>query len=884
MPAASPSARRFICIHGHFYQPPRENPWLEEVETQDSATPYHDWNERITAECYATNGAARIVDRENRIIRIVNNYARMSFNFGPTLLSWLEENAPLTYRMILDADRQSQTRFSGHGSALAQVYNHIIMPLANRRDRETQILWGIADFEHRFGRKPEGMWLAETAVDTDTLDLLARHGIRFTLLAPHQCARVRPLERRKRPRQTSEPLPQAWTETPDAAVDTTHPYLVHTREDRSIAVFFYNGPLSRAIAFEGLLNSGDAFAQRLRSGFRTHTSAPQLVHVATDGESYGHHHRHGEMALAYALQSIDSGGKPGSEAGRADPSEARLTNYGEFLERFPPAHQAEINDDTSWSCFHGVERWRADCGCNGGVAGWRQQWREPLRLALDWLRDRIAPLVDEAARALLTDADAARNDYIHVLLDRSSARVDRFFAAHATRTLDPGERICALKLMELERHALLMYTSCGWFFDDISGIETVQIIAYAARALALAADLFALDKASLEAEFIERLALARSNKEQWRDGGVIYRELIQPLEVGLEQVAAHYAISSLFPPEADRVPNGHHGLFCYRIERQRERELNYGTGQLKLGLIRICSTLTEECEPVAFAVLHFGDQNLTAAVKRCDADGEAALRELESASRRAIAEGDLPEVVHLLDRFFGAARYSLTSLFSDEQRRVLQRILSPTLEELENNLATFYAEHASLLNFMGRTGLPKPPALRVAAQFATNVQLRRAMERDVIDGELILELMERARNEMVVLDTDTLSFLADARMKSAMLALEQRPQDGAAVEHALLLANTLRSLPFALNLWQAQNIWYGLRKLAAADGHATAYQESFKELGRRLSINVEELAAQDHADSAAQDRADSAAQDRADGAAQGRADSAPDAVAAVTAR
>ncbi|MGI8770536.1 MAG: DUF3536 domain-containing protein [Acidobacteriaceae bacterium] len=864
MPSASPSARRFICIHGHFYQPPRENPWLEEVETQDSATPYHDWNERITAECYATNGAARIVDRENRIIRIVNNYARMSFNFGPTLLSWLEENAPLTYRMILDADRQSQTQFRGHGSALAQVYNHIIMPLANRRDQETQILWGIADFEHRFGRKPEGMWLAETAVDTETLDLLALHGIRFTLLAPHQCARIRPLERRKRPRNNSEPLPQHWTETPDASVDTTHPYLVHTGEGRSITVFFYNGPLSRAIAFEGLLNSGDAFAQRLRGGFRAHTSAPQLVHVATDGESYGHHHRHGEMALAYALESID--GRNHRSSSHSDPNEVRLTNYGEFLEMFPPAHEAQINEDTSWSCFHGVERWRANCGCNGGAPGWHQKWREPLRLALDWLRDRIAPLVESAGRDLLTDASAARNDYIHamldVMLDRSTAgadrsaatssaiTVDKFFAKHATRTLEPGERVRALKLMELERHALLMYTSCGWFFDELSGIETVQIIAYAARALALAADLFALDKTTLEGEFIERLSLARSNKEQWRDGGVIYRELIQPLEVGLEQVAAHYAISSLFPPTGGGGPNGGQTLFCYRIERERERSLNYGTGQLRLGLIRICSTLTEECERVAFAVLHFGDQNLTAAVKRCDPGGETALRELETAARRAIAEGDLPEVIHLLDRFFGSARYSLTSLFSDEQRRVLQRILAPTLDELETSLANIYTEHASLLNFMGRTGLPKPPALRVAAQFATNVQLRRAMEREVIDGELILELMERARTEMVVLDTDTLSFLADERMKGAMLALEQRPQDGAAVEHALLLANTLRSLPFALNLWQAQNIWYSLRKLAAADGHATAYQESFKELGRRLSINVEELAAQDTADTA----------------------------------
>ena len=317
-----PPAHRFVCVHGHFYQPPRENPWLEAVETQDSAAPYHDWNERITAECYAPNGAARIVDSKNRILRITNNYARMSFNLGPTLLSWMQEKAPLTYAMIRDADRLSQRQFGGHGSAMAQVYNHVIMPLASTRDRETQIVWGIADFEHRFGRMPEGMWLAETAVDLQSLDLLARHGIRFTILAPHQCARVRSIPVSTTPGATEAVRDAGWVETPDASVDTTRPYAVQTSPGHSIAVFFYNGPVSRAIAFDGLLNSGEAFAERLLGGFSNGSEA-QVVHVATDGESYGHHHRHGEMALAYALQLIEEG-------------DAKLTNYGQFLAKFPP--------------------------------------------------------------------------------------------------------------------------------------------------------------------------------------------------------------------------------------------------------------------------------------------------------------------------------------------------------------------------------------------------------------------------------------------------------------------------------------------------------------------------------------------------------------------
>ncbi len=420
--ASTPSLpERYITIHGHFYQPPRENPWLETVETQDSAAPYHDWNERITAECYAPNGAARIVNGENQIIRIINNYSRISFNFGPTLLSWLEENAPRAYKHILEADRRSRLRFGGHGSAMAQVYNHIIMPLANTRDRVTQIRWGIADFESRFHRKPEGMWLAETAVDSETLELLAANGILFTVLAPGQCARVRPLEEKPKRKGKAEKdqgeaaktaAAAGWLETPHASVDTTRAYRVRLKSGRSIAIFFYDGPRSRAIAFDRLLNNGDEFANRLMGGFRAEPpqadgkQRAQLVHVATDGESYGHHHRYGEMALSWALKQIEKRG------------DAKLTNYGEFLEKFPPQYEAEIYEDTSWSCFHGIERWRSDCGCNGGRGGWNQKWRGPLRSALDWLRDRVGELSEKRAEGLFTDLWKTRDAYIDVVLAR----------------------------------------------------------------------------------------------------------------------------------------------------------------------------------------------------------------------------------------------------------------------------------------------------------------------------------------------------------------------------------------------------------------------------------------------------------------------------------
>jgi alpha-amylase/alpha-mannosidase (GH57 family) len=827
---------RYICIHGHFYQPPRENPWLEVVETEDSASPYHDWNERITAECYAPNGASRIVNGENQIIRIMNNYSRISFNFGPTLLSWLEENAPRTYRMVREADRQSMLRYDGHGSALAQVYNHVIMPLANTRDRITQIRWGIADFKHRFGRAPEGMWLAETAVDTETLQLLAENGILFTILAPHQCARVR--ERSETALQPTLPpleVPdEGWIETPDASVNPNHPYLVPLKDGHSITVFFYNGPISRAIAFEGMLNNGETFAWRLARGLDPTNPEPQIVHVATDGESYGHHHRHGEMALSYALKYIE------------DKKLAKLANYGLFLAQFPPKWEAQINEDTSWSCFHGVERWRSDCGCNGGRQGWNQRWRTPLRDALDWLRDTVTPLSESTTKGLLKDVWEARDAYISVILAAKSSAagdaIERFFAAHEARPLAATERSLVLKLMEMQRHTQLMYTSCGWFFDDISGIETVQIMAYAARALRLAAEVFGLNCAQLEWQFVERLRQAKSNSSQWKDGSDVYRKLVKPQEVSLEQVGAHYAISSVFgsyPEEAT--------LFCYNVRRLDYESVKSGRARLAMGRCRITSNLTEETEEVSFAALHFGDHNVTAAVERSAPQDLSAFEDLKLKCSAAVTQANLPEVVRLIDSFFGGSPYSLASLFKDDQRRILRVILNATLSEVEESLVKIYEEHASLLHFLNASGLPKPPALTMAAGFAINAGLGRALEDEPIDLSRVRSLISLAKSDGVVLETHALRYLTDQHMKRAMVRLHAKPLESGELDQALTLARTLRELPFELNLWQAQNIWYDTliksdRFLLGLDSSAAeAWRATFLELGRQLSIAVEQL-------------------------------------------
>ncbi len=848
--AAAPQSQRYVCVHGHFYQPPRENPWLETVEVQDSAAPYHDWNDRITAECYAPNGASRITNKQDEIIRIMNNYARMSYNFGPTLLSWLHDKAPRTYRMVLDADKFSAQRYSGHGSAMAQVYNHLIMPLADQRDALTQIRWGIADFEHRFGRKPEGMWLSETAVNRATLDLMAQEGIQFTVLAPVQCARVRKIatepsassessllsSRSAAEGSASSPATELpWTETPNATVDPTHPYLIRLDEDRTIAAFFYDGPASRAIAFEGLLNSGEDFGNRLLGIFHPPSpndpEAAQLSHVATDGESYGHHHKHGEMALSYAMHYIEDG------------SEASLTNYGEFLERFPPKWEAEVDENTSWSCPHGVERWRSNCGCNSGKPGWNQEWRAPLREALDYLRDATAPLAEQLAQPLLKDLWIARDAYIQVILDRSPASIIHFFEQHAARELTEVERITCLELLELERHTQLMYTSCGWFFDEISGIETVQIIAYAGRVLQLAAKLFGEAGAALEKNFLDLLAKAKSNIPEIGDGAEVYRRYVNSMQIGLEQVGAHYAISSIF-----RAYPEHGELFCFDVHRESQETFNSGRGRVAVGRALVYSRITEENEDICFAVLHLGDQNLSAAVRPYNSQDPAeveAFSHFSSDIGTAIRRANLPEVIRLIDRFFGETAYSLTSLFADEQHRILNTILNQTITEMEESLRKIYEDHASLLHFLTETGMAAPPALASAARFAINASLRRAIEAEAFDPADIETLLARAEADQIPLDTQLLGYTAGQRMKRAMVRLEASaagdPSATGALATALLITDTIHKMPFEVNIWQAQNIWNDLLRRSDTHYWTAEWKQDFKKLGRAMNISVDQL-------------------------------------------
>ena len=786
-------AGRYLTIHGHFYQPPRENPWLEAVETQDTAFPYHDWNERITVECYEPNASARILDDKERIRRIVNNYATISFNFGPTLLSWLADRAPETYAAILEADRTS------HG-AIAQAYNHIILPLANERDKRTQVRWGIRDFQHRFGRKPEGMWLPETAVDVASLEALAAEGIAFTILEPHQAARWRAIGS------------EQWHE---GYPDPTRPYLCRLPSGAEITIFFYDGPISRAVAFERLLARGEIFAHRLIGAFSDGRVDAQLVNIATDGETYGHHHRFGEMALAYAIQFIE------------ERHLAQITNYVEFLEHHPPVHEVQIAEKTSWSCAHGVERWRSDCGCTTSSSpGWNQQWRAPLRNALDWLRDEAASLYERLARPLFHDPWQARDEYIDVILDRSDESVKRFLHAHGTRaSLSPQQ---ALELLEMQRNAMLMFTSCGWFFSDISGIETVQVLHYAARVIQLAERLSGMD---LERAFLERIAPARSNHPDRGSARLIYEREVMPARLDLGRVAAHYAVLSLFDSFDDEAR-----VYCYDVTRRDFEIHKAGRARLAIGAIEVCSVITRESQEFELAVLHLGETEISGGVRftRGDSDYERVKRELAN----TMEPGGIPAVIRLLDQHFGRIPISIRSLFRDEQRRILHELLNATLEEAESAFRQLHERYDPLMRFHTRLGIPVPKVLQIAAEFDLNLQIRRVLEQEFPPLQEVESRLRETRDEIVTLTEATLLTFKRAIERTADRFYEH-PEDLDTLEALETLVSIVDEYELAVDLRRVQNRYYRMRHTVRPAIEARRWIELFDNVGAKLSFAID---------------------------------------------
>ncbi len=804
---------KYICIHGHFYQPPRENPWIEEIEQQDSAYPYHDWNERITFECYAPNTASRKVDNRGMIIDITNNYSKISFNFGPTLLSWFEKHNPEVYKSIIDADKESRKLFSGHGSAMAQVYNHLIMPLANRKDKETQVVWGIKDFIRRFKREPEGMWLSETAVDMETLNILAEQGIKFTILAPSQAHRVRKLSQKQ------------WTDVSSEKIDPHFPYVCNLEGGKQIAIFFYDGPVSREISFSDLLSNGENFANRLLSVF-SEKQEPQILTVASDGETYGHHHRFGEMALTYCLRHIEQN------------KLAKISVPGEYLEKFPPQYEVEIFESSSWSCAHGVERWRSDCGCQtGGKHGWNQKWRQPLRDALDWLRDTLVPLYKREMSVLVHDPWKARNDYIDVILNREIENIQGFIGRHKKKDLSKTEKIKLFKLLEMQRHAMLMYTSCGWFFSEISGIETTQIMSYAACAINRAKEISGIE---LEENFMNILKNASSNIKEFGNGAEVYARFVKPSTADMQRVAAHYAVSSLFEDYAEKTH-----FFCYTSSSRLYQQKQAGLQRIAAGRAVILSHITWEEIEISFAILHLGDHNIIGGTAKEIDEGkfQAISAEIDS----AFMKSDIAEVIRIIEKNFGSNNCSLWHLFKDEQRKILNQVLQNSLQEKTAQMSHTFKQFYPLMQVLKDMSMPLPKVLSTTAEFTLNTELCSELRRQDIDIESLKNIISEIKKWSVELDKTTVCFNAIQCIKSNIIVLTEDYSNTALIEKIQNLLDTLSELRLDLNLWCVQNAYFFLwKKLQpkiksvseSGDDKQKIWKEKFLKLGQSLYVAI----------------------------------------------
>lgn len=836
----------FVCVHGHFYQPPRENPYLDAIEKQPSAAPFHNWNERIHHECYRPNAYARILNDRGEVIRIVNTFEYISFNMGATLLSWMERHDIETYQRILDADRNSCARLQGHGNAIAQVYNHIILPLANARDKVTQVKWGIADFRRRFQRDPEGIWLAETAVDYPTLEVLVNEGIKFTILAPSQVQRCRPLVSHNGERQD-------WHEVGGGQIDPSRPYRCFLKNEdgsadpsRYIDVFFYDGPISRDMGFNDVLAASSHFAGRIGQAIHGDHRPFQLISVATDGETFGHHKGGAEKALAYAVTE---------EFPRQGWT---VTNYAHYLATHPPAWEAELKPVTAWSCSHGVDRWQDDCGCGGGDV-WHQQWRRPLRDALDWLRDKLAVVFEQRGAEFLRDLWAARDAYIQVIGDRGDDSLNAFLAEHQRRDLSPSERVTALQLLEMQRHTLLMYTSCGWFFEEISRPEGTQILRYAARAIELAGEVAGI---ALEQEFVLRLALAPSNVEEFKDGAGVYRALVKPSRISLEQVAAHYAMGSLFTDYRRQQ-----SVYCYTVEQQDYRRQRLGPISLAVGLVDITSTITRERLHLAFAVVHLGGWDFHCCIRSFHSrlDYTQAKDELFD----CLSQASAAQTILAMNRTFGTQTYSLQDLFAEERHRMMKLLSQDTLLRLDQLYSQVYRDNYGVLRAFHRDGLPVPRELQVAADIALSqrtLEVLHALERETSDPSANpLRQGEDFINELDAIATEASYFHASLSLPDAKPMLErligrsvwqilsQEPTESLAADVEWLgrLIDLGDRLGLGLSLERPQELFYqhlhrqvfALIKNAAKSGQplslsSRAQVREILRLGEYLSVDV----------------------------------------------
>ena len=813
----------YLTIHGHFYQPPRENPWLEAIEQQDSAYPYHDWNERINLECYNPNSASRIVDDKNRVLDIVNNYSLMSYNFGPTLMSWLETHAPLTYERIIKADVISRNNFSGHGNAIAQVYNHMIMPLANRRDKETQVKWGIRDFQYRFGRNPEGMWLAETAVDDETLEVLADNGIKFTILSPFQALKCRKIGSKD------------WQDVSWGNIDPARPYryFIKTNPKKYVDLFFYDGAISKSVAFDNILKDGNKFARRLKDGVSNDRNYPQIINIGTDGESYGHHTKFGDMALAYVLKV------------KAKDEGFTITNFGEYLDLHGTDYEVDIKQASSWSCFHGVGRWKEDCGCStGGQAGWNQKWRKPLRDAFDYLRDNLAILFErEGQKYFIKNPWEVRNEYIDVILDRNEMNVKYFIQQNTKPELDDNQRVLAMKLLEIQRQAMLMYTSCGWFFADISGIETTQIMKYAARAMQLAA--YFTDE-DYEKTFVEILANAQSNIREFGTGKDIYEKFVKPSIVNVKQIASLWAISSLYEDIEDEST-----FYSYKFKRLGYKKAFNGKNKFVVGRIEVQSRITLEKYDLVFALLKFSGEDFHCTMK--EFSNEADFARIQKDLISIFKDNPITEIIRHMDAEFGSEYYTLKNIFLEERRKILTMLLKSKTSKFTQLYKEIYDEGKGSIYHYKSLGLDPPNEFKIATSYTLGKEFNEYIEKckdsiNINDIMSAIDINSEAKNIGIKLDKKYANSVFTEKITNAIFNVAKSPEVHR-LEIALELFKYADLLDINPDITEAQNIYYNRMKelldefaeenSAARDDYDRKFILLLFDLGVRLNINTD---------------------------------------------
>ncbi|MGH9266558.1 MAG: DUF3536 domain-containing protein [Acidimicrobiales bacterium] len=778
-------SRPGLVLHGHFYQPPRENPWTDEAGRQPSAAPFRDWNERIAVEAYRPNAFARIVDDRGRVIDIVNNFAAMSFDIGPTLSAWLVERHPEVWRRVVDGDGQAK-------GAIAQTFFHTILPLDLERDVRTEIRWGLAEFAHRFGRPAAGLWLPETAVSEAVLAVVAEEGVASTILAPQQAHRTRVL------------AGGHWQEMGGGALDTRRPFRWEHPSGNGLGVdiFFYDGRLSHALAFEMAGLSSEELVDRAHGA----AGGEGVAVLAADGETFGHHHPYGERLIAYALAV---------EAPRRgiDP-----LNLAEARRRFRPTHRVQVRE-SAWSCAHGVGRWARDCGCStGGEPGWDQRWREPLRRALDLLRDAVDEAFERRGATVMSDPWAARDAYVAVVigaLDR-----ERFVAEHVT-----GDPVTALALLEAQRQRLAMYTSCAWFFNDLAGIETVQVLRHAACAMDRMAE--AGEAMPVEA-FLHELEAAVSNVAAEGTGRDIWERNVVPARVDAERAVAHLAMAELLER---RGPSTRVAGFDVSVAAHEHHD---GGGlALCFGRVTLAHLRTGRRTDHAYAALHLGGLEVLGATRPPDEGRDrAGFDELRAAFA---SHAPVTTLLRLLGAHFGPKEFGLDAVLPDEAEEILAGAAAAVGERYAAAFDRLFSDHRRALVALASAGYPLPRLLRAPAELslARRLETEVAAQRGSTDAarySVAAAVAREARASGFAIDTPE----ARAAVERLVLdAARQAAADPDASAAAATLVEAVAGLGLHPSLEQAQEVVY--EALRQGGG------ERLWPLARALGLAVESL-------------------------------------------